>query len=329
MLTSLPTTHRIHPPRRRTAAAPLHLRVDNALRSGDPEQLRACRRVWAVDERDELLTLLALHDLSLAPLHRLGDRASFHGHPSVAELQHKLQADYIERMRDRVHHERRGLPDGVAGVRRAAAIDRVPGVYHWIRDVADRDQLVHFLAVEGGPDAGFDDLVALAQVGIGGVPKVALAENYWDELGRGRVDRVHTELHHRLVDAVDMPRVPRQELPTEALDRLALNGVLATSRWLQPELLGALGVLELQAGPRCRAVVGGMERLGLCRDASEFYREHADTDPRHGKDWLDRVVEPLSVDPSWARRMADGALWRHTVNDRFFALCSQDLGLEG
>jgi hypothetical protein len=39
----------------------------------------------------------------------------------------------------------------------------------------------------------------------------------------------------------------------------------------------------------------------------------------HGKDWLDRVVEPLSEDPSWARRMVDGAVWRHVVNHRFFA----------
>ena len=54
------------------------------------------------------------------------------------------------------------------------------------------------------------------------------------------------------------------------------------------------------------------------------YREHAETDPRHGKDWLDRVVEPLATDPSWARRMADGALWRHAVNDRFFRWWQQE-----
>jgi hypothetical protein len=116
-----------------------------------------------------------------------------------------------------------------------------------------------------------------------------------------------------------MPRLARDDLATPALDRTALNGVLATNRWLQPELIGALWVLELQAGPRCRAVVGGLERLGAGEDAIDFYREHADVDPVHGKDWLDRVVEPLSEDPSWARRMVDGAVWRHVVNHRFFA----------
>lgn len=298
---------------------PLHRRVDLALASGDPAQLRSCRHVSPADERDELLTLLELHDLSLAPLHVLGTaRSQFHGHPSVAELQHRLHSTYLSRVRHRSAHLRDELPDDVEGVRRAAAIARVPRVYSWLRDEADWEGLIRFLTVEGGPDAGFDDLVAIAQIGIGGAPKVALAENYWDELGCGQLGRVHTELHRRLVQAVDMPRLPRSVLPTSALDRVALNGVLAINRWMQPELIGALGVLELQAGPRCRAVVGALERLGASDDALDFYREHAETDPRHGKDWLDRVVEPLSEDPSWARRMVDGALWRHVVNDRFF-----------
>jgi hypothetical protein len=297
---------------------PLHRRVDAALTSGDPEQLHACRFVPPADERDELLALLSLQDLALAPVHQLGPKVDFHGHPSAAELQHRLDHSYLDRLRRRSGELRLGLPDGVAGMRRAASLDRVPAVYEWLRDQADWDQMVMFLTVEGGPDAGFDDLVALAQVGIRGVPKVALGLNYWDEMGRGRPERVHTELHHRLVDAIGMPRRPRASLDTPVLDRMALNGVLATRRWLQPELLGALGLIELQAGPRCRAVVGALERLGAGEAALDFYREHAEADPRHGKDWLDRVVEPLAEDRSWARRMVDGAVWRHVVNDRFF-----------
>lgn len=299
-------------------AAPLYRRVEAALVSGDPEQLHACRRVPPADERDELLTMLALHDLATAPLPELGLRAHFHGHPTAAELQHRLDHAYLDRLRRRSSEVRLELPDGVAGVRRVASIDRVPPVYEWLRDHADWDQMVMFLTAEGGPDADFDDMVALAQVGIRGVPKVALGENYWDEMGRGDSTRVHTVLHDRLVESIGMPRRPRTELGTAALERMALNGVLAGHRWLQPELIGALGVIELQAGPRCRAVVGALERLGASDDAVDFYREHAETDPRHGKDWLDRVVGPLAEDPSWARRMVDGALWRHVVNHRFF-----------
>jgi hypothetical protein len=131
---------------------------------------------------------------------------------------------------------------------------------------------------------------------------------------------VHTELHHRLVDAIDMPRLARTELATPALDRMTLNGVLATNRWLQPELLGSLGVLELQAGRA--AVVVGARTPGRHRGCARLHR----STPRptaHGKDWLDRVVEPLASirrGPPHGRR---GAV-AHAVNDRFFRWWQQE-----
>jgi hypothetical protein len=204
-------------------------------------------------------------------------------------------------------------------MRRIAAADLVPEVYDWLAEHATWPELVHFLAVEGGPDAGFDDLVAIAQVGIRNGPKVALGANYWDELGRGRLTDVHTVLHDRLVEAVAMPRLAHAELPVGALERMATGGFLATNRHLQPEMLGSLGLVELQAGPRCRAVVRALGRLGAPEGAFPFYEEHATADPRHGKEWLDDVVAPLATDPEWATRMVTGARWRQAVNDRFFA----------
>src|SRR5690606_29018872 len=129
-------------------------------------------------------------------------------------------------------------------MRRVGAAELVPEVYRWLADEATWEQIVDFLAHEGGPDAGFDDLVALAQVGIHDGPKVTLGANYWDEMGRGELTQVHTVLHDDLVAASGMPRLPRAELPVEALHRMALGGILATNRSLQPELLGALGLLE-------------------------------------------------------------------------------------
>jgi hypothetical protein len=177
---------------------------------------------------------------------------------------------------------------------------------------------VRFLALEGGPDADFDDLVALVQVGITGDPKVSLASNYWDEMGRGTNAAVHTVLHEELVRAIDMPRIAREDLPASALERKALGGLLVTNRYLQPEALGALGLLEMQAGPRCRAVVRALTRLDFPAGALPFYEEHAHADPRHGKEWLDRVVAPLAGSPSWADGMVRGARWRQQVNHRFF-----------
>ena len=205
-------------------------------------------------------------------------------------------------------------------MRAVAARDRLPEAYRWLARTATHEQLVRFLALEGGPDGGFDDLIAACQVGLSGSAKLELGKNFWDEMGQGDAAGVHTELHRRLVRALDLPEVPRAELPVEALERAAMGGLLATNRWLQPEMIGALGLLELQAGPRCRLVLQGFDRLGVAADAYPFYVEHAEVDPVHGKDWMDKAIEPLAGErPEWGARMVKGAWWRATLNLQFFA----------
>jgi pyrroloquinoline quinone (PQQ) biosynthesis protein C len=160
--------------------------------------------------------------------------------------------------------------------------------------------------------------VAACQIGLDGDAKLELARNYWDEMGNGSLDAVHTELHRRLAAALGLHAVPRSEQPIQALERAALGSVLATNRHLQPETVGALGLIELQAGPRCRRVVKALRRLDAPADAFPFYEEHAVADPRHGKDWLDHAVATLAEDPEWASGMVRGARWRSLVNRRFF-----------
>jgi hypothetical protein len=278
----------------------------------------------AVDERDRLLSLLELHDLHLAPIDHLGPAARLQHHPVLARLRARLEETVLADLAHAEGADHIALPeDPVAAMRAVAAVDQVPDVYRWLAEDASWDELVAFLSLEGGPDAGFDDLVAMGQVGITGRPKVEMARNYWDEMGRGTAGEVHTELHHRLTAAVEMPLVARTDLPVEALSRSALCSVLATNRWLQPELVGLLGLVELQAGPRCRKVVQAMERLGAPAGALGFYVEHAIADPRHGKGWLDEVVGPLGEDPTWAAGMVRGACWRALVNRRFFAAMAE------
>lgn len=301
-----------HPP------APLHGRLEGALAAADNEALIDCSADSASGERDELLSMLLLHDVWRAPLDRLDGRERFQSEPAALLLKVQLERRLLERVRCGSATQRIATVDGVDGMRQVAALDLVPSVYRWLESEASWDELVGFLAVEGGPDADFDDFVATAQVGLRGDVKLVLAENYWDEMGRGRPADVHTQLHNDLVRAVDMPRLGRLELPVPALERLAIGGVLVTNRHLQPELIGALGLLEIQAGPRCRAVVRALRRLQAPDDALAFYQEHAKVDPHHGKAWLERAIRPLSADREWARRIVDGAVWRHHVNARFF-----------
>jgi hypothetical protein len=279
----------------------------------------------AYDHRTAMAALLDVHALHLAPLDELDGAERWQHHPHVASLKGRLEA----RLRSRLDDDS-AEPDGdaVEAMRRIAHDEMVPSIYEWLAESATRDELVEFVSHEGGPDADFDDLVAICQVGLQGLPKLTLGANYWDEMGRGQLEAVHTELHAKMADALGVRSVPVDELPVAALERKALNGYLATNRALQPEMVGSLGLLECQAGPRCRRVVQAMRRLGVPQGALPFYEEHASADPRHGKDWLEGAVAPLvEARPDWGPRIVTGAAWRATVNRRFFAAMEDRLGL--
>jgi hypothetical protein len=312
-------------------AAPTRLAGALAVGLAGGTALSAMADLKPHDRRDRFLTLLAIYDLHTAPLEQVGDAARLQGHPAVAELKHRLEGEWLAEL-ELSWVEAGTLSDSadadrvVKAMRAVAARDRLPTAYRWLAKEASWDELVDFLALEGGPDGGFDDLVAVCQVGLSGSAKLELGKNYWDEMGHGDADGVHTVLHQRMAAALDMPHVPREEQPVEALERAALGGLLATNRWLQPEMLGALGLLELQAGPRCRLVLQAFERLGAPADAYPFYVEHAEVDPVHGKDWMDKAIVPTVIErPDWGPRIVKGAWWRSTVNLTFFEALRQDL----
>ncbi len=297
----------------------LALAFSHALRH-EPGRLRDLSADQAWDWRDALLTMVSTQALHTAPLSELDGAEWFQHDPDVARLKGELEVRLLARL-DTADGELPRLPDdAVAAMRMIARQDLVPEVYDWLASEATLAELVEFVAIEGGPDGGFDDLVAICQIGLAGIPKVVLGTNYWDEMGRGVPAAVHTELHHQLVGALELPEMAPEDLPVEALERAALNGLLATNRAFQPEMIGALGLLELQAGPRCRRVVAALHRLGAPPDAFPFYEEHATADPRHGKDWLDRgVTSLLATTPQWGARIVRGARWRSDVNRRLFA----------
>jgi len=300
----------------RTCVRPLFAQLARSLSEGDVDRLAG---VEPSDWRDVLLSLSAIHDLHTAPLGQLHGRERLQHHPVVAELKWRLEEELLAELARRDEATVWNLPaSAAAGVRAVAARGAVPEVYDWLAEDAGRDDVVDFLSIEGGPDGGFDDLVAACQIGLEGTAKLELARNYWDEMGNGSLARVHTELHRKLTRALKLSCPPKEAQPVEALERSVLTGLLATNRWLQPEMLGALGLLELQAGPRCRRVVTALERIGAGEEALDFYVEHSTVDPRHGRDWVDKAVVPFEEDVRWAPGIVRGARWRSVVDGGFF-----------
>ena len=297
---------------------PLFTQLGTVLADGGRE-IEALAGAEPVDWRDLLLTLSAIHDLHAAPLRELDGRERLQHHPTVADIKWRLEEKLVAELDQRDEAGAWDLPERpTAAIRAVAVRGLVPEVYEWLAVDADHREIVEFLSIEGGPDGGFDDLVAACQIGLDGSAKLELARNYWDEMGNGSPARVHTELHRKLSRALGLACAPREHQPVEALERSVLTGLLATNRWLQPEMLGALGLLELQAGPRCRKVVAALERIGAGEDALDFYVEHSNFDPRHGKDWVDKAIAPFDDDPRWAAGIVRGARWRSMVNAGFF-----------
>jgi hypothetical protein len=289
-----------------------------------------------VDRRDRVLTLLTLHDLHTAPLELVGDAVRHQHHPAVAALKTRLETSWLaeldaawqaqDRYADHWDDDADAVERVVRDMRSLAATDRLPDAYRWLAKSATWDEVVAFLALEGGPDGGFDDLIALCQIGLSGSAKIELGKNYWDEMGCGDAAGVHTELHRQMAEAIGLQHVRREDSPVEALERVAIGGLLGTNRWLQPEMIGALGLLELQAGPRCRLVVQAFDRLGAPEAAYPFYVEHAEVDPVHGKDWMDKAVVPLVGErPEWGPRIVKGAWLRSQLNLAFFAAAHREL----
>jgi hypothetical protein len=324
-------------PRRTDGPPPsLHGLLVDALADPTGTVLETLTGAEPLDRRDRVLALLAVHDLHTAPLDVVGAAARHQHHPAVAALKQRLEGAWLAELeqawaaQDRFHEDWVDEADPVARVvadmRALAAKDRLPAAYRWLAKTASWDELVAFLALEGGPDGGFDDLVALCQIGLTGSAKLELGKNYWDEMGCGDAAGVHTVLHSDMARAVGMPHVAREDMPVEALERVAVGGLLATNRWLQPEMVGALGLLELQAGPRCRMVVQAFDRLGAPPSAYPFYVEHAEVDPVHGRDWMDKAVVPLVRErPEWGPRIVKGAWWRSQLNLAFFERARREL----
>jgi len=303
-----------------SSATPVADTLAAALRRGNDSALNSLTDAAPQTAHDRFTTLLTIYALHTAPLDDVGEAARFQHHPVIAGLKQRCEGAWLDELTAIELPDGIDAADPIGAMRSLAARDRLPAVYKWLARSASWDEVVTFLALEGGPDAGFDDLVAACQVGLFGSAKMELATNYWDEMGNGEPDGVHTTLHDRLVEAVGMPRIPLSEQPVSALARAALGGMLATNRWLQPEMLGALGLIELQAGPRCRLVLQSFQRCGAPEAAYPFYEVHAEVDPRHGKDWLDKAITPTIAErPAWGQRIVRGALWRSAVNAAFLA----------
>jgi len=180
--------------------------------------------------------------------------------------------------------------------------------------------------MECAGEAAFDDLVALAQVGTRGEVKMEMASNYWDEMGRGRQQAVHTHLFHQLIDDLRISAPDAGELPWEVLSGINLMVWSCLHRSNAFRAQGVLGAVELLAPQRCTRVVHGALRLGIRKKTVVYYGAHAIIDVGHAEGWLSHVIEAQVRELPDARHgIAEGLLARADASLDYFDFCLAEL----
>lgn len=236
----------------------------------------------------------------------------------------RLEGAFLDELRGEVAAEAAEVPDDPDGFVAwfEALQERGPGQNHplfaWLAETATEGQMRWFLTQEAAGEAGFDDLVAYAQVKLPLAAKLELAANYWDEMGRGQYRGIHTLL---LTELVDRMRIAPQ-IETTVWESLALANAMtamATTRRYAWLAIGALGVVELTAPWRCERVAAGLRRLGYGQRERLYYDLHSHLDVKHSRTWNENALKPLiAEEPRRARFIAEGALIRMHAARRCF-----------
>ncbi|RON93916.1 hypothetical protein BK672_16660 [Pseudomonas fluorescens] len=195
--------------------------------------------------------------------------------------------------------------------------DEVSAFFTWLAEESTLEELSFYIAMEEQVDGRFDDVIALAQLGMTGDMKLALAENYWDEMGLGTLSEMHTVLFRKSAATLHEligPQARVQQAPAEALKNGNLLLMYALRRQYHPRLLGALAILEHTAPYRFSRTVKAMRRLHMPEDVIYYHDMHIKIDANHGKQLLYRVLMPLAKScPEAIEEMCIGCLIRYNV----------------
>ena len=201
-------------------------------------------------------------------------------------------------------------------------------LFNWLAAEANYDQMKWFITQEVAGEAGFEDLTAFTQVKMPTIPKLEMARNYWDEMGKGRVPGMHGPMLTRIAEEFEIENAEPDSIVPEAI---ALGNVMlgmAMDRHFAYHSVGALGVIELTAPARAKQVHLGLKRLGISGEGQRYYQLHSALDIRHSEDWNREVLGPLLEEyPECARSLAEGALMRLHAGDRCFKRYEVELGL--
>lgn len=235
-----------------------------------------------------------------------------------------LEGGWIEAFRAEVKEACADVPADPEGfvawfeALKAAGPGQHDPLFDWLAIDATLEEMRWFLRQEAAGEAGFDDMVALAQIKLPDEAKLELARNYWDEMGRGAMGGMHGPMLGKTVEGLQLNPMIDETL----WQSLALANTLtafATTRRYAYHAVGALGVVELTAPTRVSKVAAGLKRLQVEPYIRKYFDLHALLDVKHSEDWNENALKPLVRDnPGCARYLAEGAMMRLISGERCF-----------
>lgn len=265
--------------------------------------------------RGQQMLLARIYQLSM----RIHDRPTAEGSVLLHEVTRLLERAVIEAEDAQIPEgllasaptEPRAYLSWLKEIVRGHRAFKHPYYNEFIGDQAGPDELRTYVMQESVVDGRFDDFLAMMQIGTAGASKLEIAANYWDEMGNGDPEQVHTHLFNKIYEVFDISEEDMEPAMT-AEDFLSGNlSVLACRyRRLYPEAVGLLGMTEWLVPDRFTHVVRAWQRLGLPPVGITYHQLHITVDSQHAAGWFHNVVIPAAESPYMRRGIARGALWR-------------------
>lgn len=193
----------------------------------------------------------------------------------------------------------------------------------FIRHDASAEQIAYYICMEEMVDGSFDDLMAMAQLGMPIRCKMVAGENYWDEMGNGDFAAVHSTMFRTSSNYMrDLLRKSGISLDASPLECLMNGNILlmwAVRREYNMRLIGAMGLVEGSAPARFGATTAGMERLGLPKDVIAYHKAHIGIDTRHSASWYETVLQHYSAcGEDVVRELSLGVITRYNIALRYY-----------
>jgi len=172
--------------------------------------------------------------------------------------------------------------------------DNHPLYEQFLRREASVDDIKYYLLQESAIDASTDDYVALTQIGTKNEIKMEMAKNFWDEMGNGDIDLVHSHLFMKALTSLKLDEMNIFDIfEPETFVCGNLQLMLALSRKYFYLSVGYFLAVEFMVPKRFGRVMLGWRRNNLDSGDEAYYKVHITTDVEHTRGWVENVVVPL------------------------------------